>query len=295
MMFAKIHPVIRLNKVESLASATYLKVDFFPAPFSVGAKVASPSQKNCQRELSIAAGNGLLSRSFNRNSWPKWSLDRKTNYLFPTGVRTFVHVSPTEFYDIMGLTPKATSEQIKSTYFKLSKIYHPDVCKDPGGVEKFVLISKAYEVLGNEERRREYDRGILNPLDERSGHAASRSKHEFTEEDILRYQEIFNQHHDIPKSKRSQFIQRGKKKGIYDFDEYYKQHYQDEMKKQAHSSEANDNMNRNAEQVARARKLQENEEEDAPQMTGMKAFGPWIVLIILVYFVRKSGFSGGPF
>ena len=65
---------------------------------------------------------------------------------FSSPRRTFVQVSPTEFYDVMGLTPKATAEQIKTTYFKLSKIYHPDVCKDPGGVEKFVLISKAYEV-----------------------------------------------------------------------------------------------------------------------------------------------------
>ena len=62
------------------------------------------------------------------------------------GRRTYVQVSPTELYDIMGLTPKATSEQVKATYFNLSKIYHPDVCKHPGGVEKFVLISKAYEV-----------------------------------------------------------------------------------------------------------------------------------------------------
>ena len=86
--------------------------------------------------------------------------------------------------------------------------------------------------MGNEEKRREYDRGILNPLDERSGHAASRSPREFSQEDILRYQEIFNQHHDIPKAKRSQFVQKGKKKGVYDFDEYYKHHYQEEMKKQ---------------------------------------------------------------
>lgn len=286
-MFAKIHPVIRLNKLASLTPATYLKVDSHSPPFLIGANVASSSQTICQRQLSIAAGVTLLCQSSNRNSGSQLSLDRITNYLSPTGVRTFVHVSPTEFYDIMGLTPKATSEQIKSTYFKLSKIYHPDVCKDPGGVEKFVLISKAYEVLGNEERRREYDRGILNPLDERSGHAASRSNHEFTEDDILRYQEIFNQHHDMPKSKRSQFVQRGKKKGVYDFDEYYKQHYQDEMKKQAQSSQTNDNLNRNAEQVARARKINEDEEEDAPQMTGMKAFGPWLVLIPLVYYLRS--------
>jgi len=74
------------------------------------------------------------------------------------------------------LTPKATQEQIKTTYFRLSKIYHPDVCRDPKGKEKFVLISKAYETLGNEEKRREYDlrRGILKyPLDERSRNAVS--------------------------------------------------------------------------------------------------------------------------
>ena len=146
MMFAKIHPVIRLNKLASLTPATYLKVDSHSPPFLIGANVASSSLTICQRQLSIAAGVTLLCQSSNRNSGSQLSLDRITNYLSPTGVRTFVHVSPTEFYDIMGLTPKATSEQIKSTYFKLSKIYHPDVCKDPGGVEKFVLISKAYEV-----------------------------------------------------------------------------------------------------------------------------------------------------
>lgn len=203
--------------------------------------------------------------------------------------RTFVQVSPTEFYDVMGLTPRATAEQIKTTYFKLSKIYHPDVCKDPGGVEKFVLISKAYEVLGNEEKRREYDRGIVNPLDDRS--AATRAQREFTHDDILRYQEIFNQHHDIPKAKRSQFVQRGKKKGIYDFDSYYKEHYHDELKKQATSAQENHDMNRNAEEVFRARKVEDYAEDDAKKVTGFKSFIPWIIILVGVYFA-KDGLAG---
>lgn len=150
-----------------------------------------------------------------------------TKFCPPHPVRTFSQAAtrPTELYDLMGLTPKATADQVKDTYFRLSKIYHPDICKDPQGVEKFVVISKAYETLGNEEKRREYDRGILNPIDDRSGHAASRVQHEITYEDLRRWQMSTN--HEI-KSKRSKFVQKGKRTGVYDFDEYYKQHYKEE-------------------------------------------------------------------
>jgi len=86
-------------------------------------------------------------------------------------------------------------------------------------------FSQAYETLGNEEKRREYDRGILNPIDDRSGHAASRVQHEITYEDLRRWQMSTN--HEI-KSKRSKFVQKGKRTGVYDFDEYYKQHYKEE-------------------------------------------------------------------
>lgn len=180
--------------------------------------------------------------------------------------RGYVQVSPTELYDILGLTQKATSDEIKATYFKLSKIYHPDVCKDPGGVERFVLISKAYEVLGNEERRREYDRGIFNP-ERPTGRGAAQATREFTQEEVLRYQEIFNQHHDIPKPKRSQFVQRGKRQGVYDFDEYYKQHYTEEMRDKASATEMNTNRN-----AARGTNedWKKREEEKAPELTVAK-------------------------
>ena len=63
--------------------------------------------------------------------------------------RTYTQRSSSdELYQVLGLTPKAKPEQIKASYFRLSKIYHPDVCRDPEGKEKFHLISKAYEVNG---------------------------------------------------------------------------------------------------------------------------------------------------
>lgn len=114
--------------------------------------------------------------------------------------RTYTQRSSSdELYQVLGLTPKAKPEQIKASYFRLSKIYHPDVCRDPEGKEKFHLISKAYETLGNEEKRRDYDlrRGILKyPTDGRSRNTDSAQAREFTHEDALRYHYTFNRHRE---------------------------------------------------------------------------------------------------
>lgn len=61
-------------------------------------------------------------------------------------------------YKSLGLSPDATQSEIKSAYYKLSKIYHPD--KNNGSEEstkKFRDITTAYEVLGKEDSRRMYD------------------------------------------------------------------------------------------------------------------------------------------
>lgn len=62
------------------------------------------------------------------------------------------------YYDILGLTEKATQDEIKQAYRKLSLKYHPD--KNPGNSEaigKFQKISEAYENIGTLEKRREYE------------------------------------------------------------------------------------------------------------------------------------------
>lgn len=63
-------------------------------------------------------------------------------------------------YDALGITPKATHTDIKTAYYKLSMLYHPD--KNKGSADaskKFQDISAAYEVLGNFKLRKLYDKG----------------------------------------------------------------------------------------------------------------------------------------
>jgi DnaJ-class molecular chaperone len=63
-----------------------------------------------------------------------------------------------DYYKALGLEKGATAEEIKKTYRKLAKKYHPDLNKgSKTGEEKFKEISEAYEVLGDEEKRAKYD------------------------------------------------------------------------------------------------------------------------------------------
>jgi molecular chaperone DnaJ len=63
-----------------------------------------------------------------------------------------------DFYKILGVSKDATQDQIKKAYRKLARKWHPDI--NPGNKEaeqKFKEISRAYECLGNEQKRKLYD------------------------------------------------------------------------------------------------------------------------------------------
>ena len=48
---------------------------------------------------------------------------------------------------------QATQADIKKVYRKLSQTYHPDVNQEPGAQERFIEISQAYSILGDDEER----------------------------------------------------------------------------------------------------------------------------------------------
>lgn len=63
-----------------------------------------------------------------------------------------------DYYDALGVSPTATAKEITSAYRKLARRNHPDANPDdPKAEERFKKISAAYDVVGDESKRTEYD------------------------------------------------------------------------------------------------------------------------------------------
>lgn len=63
-----------------------------------------------------------------------------------------------DFYKTLGVSKSATADEIKKAYRKLAKELHPDANQnDPKSEERFKAVSEAYDVVGNDANRREYD------------------------------------------------------------------------------------------------------------------------------------------
>ncbi|EGR30284.1 hypothetical protein IMG5_135980 [Ichthyophthirius multifiliis] len=105
-----------------------------------------------------------------------------------------------KYYQILGVSPNATEDQIKKAYRKLSIQHHPDKSDDPKATEKYQQINVAYEVLKDRDMRRIYDaqgeEGVLkyqgsksNGMEEQKGKDAN-IKIPVTLEDIYNGSEI---------------------------------------------------------------------------------------------------------
>ncbi|XP_013792621.1 dnaJ homolog subfamily C member 30-like [Limulus polyphemus] len=130
----------------------------------------------------------------------------------------------TNLYDILGVKAKATQAEIKSAYYKLSMEFHPDKIKEnmDGGM-RFREITEAYEILGNYSSRKRYDRGLLNPGSFEPHYNQPSYETEVDEGDYTKFYRSRNQRSKPPPPRGHT--------PIYNFDEFYRMHYSDSLRR----------------------------------------------------------------
>ena len=127
---------------------------------------------------------------------------------------------PVNHYKVLGITPKSTQAEIKAKFYKLSKIFHPDVSdQSEEAAIKFRQITAAYEILGNLKLRKMYDRGLL------PHHGNFHPEVEFQEREVK-----------SPFKKTRSQLATGRTT-IYDFDAWSRLHYGAAMNRKAAAKE----------------------------------------------------------
>src|SRR6266545_6884391 len=66
-------------------------------------------------------------------------------------------------YDVLGVSKAAKAGEIKSAFRKLAKKLHPDSNKhDPEAASRFAELNAAYEIVGDADKRKAFDRGEID-------------------------------------------------------------------------------------------------------------------------------------
>ena len=115
-----------------------------------------------------------------------------------------------DFYGLLQVSPEASQDQIKSKYRRLALKWHPDKNGNSAeSTERFKLISEAYSVLSDPDRRRHYDKYGTVGDDEESTVCRRPGHVDLTEKDLKHMRKMYR---DLAKGARIPSSRKGRKK-----------------------------------------------------------------------------------
>ena len=88
-------------------------------------------------------------------------------------------------YETLEVSPSASADEIKKSYRRLARKYHPDINKEEGAEEKFKEINAAYEILSDANKRKQYDQFGDSMFGGQSFHDFARGQGNVNLDDIL--------------------------------------------------------------------------------------------------------------
>jgi DnaJ-domain-containing protein 1 len=68
-----------------------------------------------------------------------------------------IPVDMPDLYEMLGVAPDATDDDLHAAFRSLAKSLHPDVNREPEAAERFIMVNKAYEILSDPPMRAAYD------------------------------------------------------------------------------------------------------------------------------------------
>jgi len=147
-------------------------------------QAADPAPSDAESEAS--------SKNFEKKASPKTDQEKEA--------KKIIQLKSKGHYAVLGIEKSANEDQIKKSYRKLALKFHPDKNPAPSSSEAFKLISQAYGVLSDPEKKEVYDKYGEEDIGSGGGGGGGGRYRQYHYEDDISPEDIFNMFFGIPPS-----------------------------------------------------------------------------------------------